>query len=429
MKLLKKMIILLISMVLLFYIGETFQNESKAATYLIKEAELYSKGEMVSFRYQEIAVPVEFVVYEKNGIEYPAYSLDNDLIGVSTTRKAKVTVNKAIENVAVWKVILNGYPFKTPTELNCNNAHEAFAATKMAVYDAIYHYNWSDFDASNAQGLRVLEAAEGISKIAKNSQETKQIGKVMIQPVEEEWKVEKSEEGYISKIYEVITNVESTEYSIDLEEASIQGVKIMNKNNQECSKFKAGEQFKVLIPTSEIESEIGGNNNFQLRAKANLKTIPILYGEPVNSIFQDYALVAGEWEFDEGTFLDQYPLNETKIRIVNQDIETKEKLANAKFNILDKDKKIVYTDVITNMNGVAEISGVTPGHYYIQEVEAPDGYTKYDEMIEIDVGFNETYTVNVENYEKPKEEQKEIEYQKEVSVIAKKEIPLPRTGF
>ena len=429
MKILKKSIILFVLMVILFSMGGILQNESKAATYLIKEADLYSKGEMVSFRYKEIGIAVEFVVYKKDGVEYPAYCLNRDLIGVTTDGGAKVTVNKALENVAVWRAIINGYPFKTPAELKCNSAHEAFAATKMAVYDALYHYDWSDFDASNAQGERVLAAAEKISKIARSSQETKPVGKVTIQPIDEEWKADNIEDGYVSKKYKVVTNVDSTEYTIKLEGTSIQGAKILDENNKEQSKFKAGEQFKVLIPTSEIEYKFNINNRFQLRATANLKTKPVLYGETANSAFQDYALAAGEWEFEEGTFLDQFPANKTKIKIVKQDAETGKQLANAKFHVLDKDKNIIFADVITNEEGIAEILNVIPGHYYIQEVESPDGYTKYDEMIEIEVGFNETYTVNVGNYEKPKEEQKETEYYNEISVTGKKEKALPRTGF
>jgi len=69
-----------------------------------------------------------------------------------------------------------------------------------------------------------------------------------------------------------------------------------------------------------------------------------------------------------------------------------------------------------------------PGKYFIEEVKSPDGYTKYEEIIGIELGFNETYTVNVNNYKKPVEEEKEVE-DKEISVTGKQEIALPRTGF
>ena len=42
-----------------------------------------------------------------------------------------------------------------------------------------------------------------------------------------------------------------------------------------------------------------------------------------------------------------------------------------------------------------------PGKYYIEEKQAPEGYTKYAELVEVNVKFNETYTINVNNYKKP----------------------------
>ena len=52
-----------------------------------------------------------------------------------------------------------------------------------------------------------------------------------------------------------------------------------------------------------------------------------------------------------------------------------------------------------------------------------------DEIIEINIGFNETYTVKVNNYKKPKQEEKDVEKESEVTIIGKKEEPLPNTGF
>lgn len=430
MRIIKKSVcILMIAIVLLSGLG-IFQNESKAATYLINEANLYSKGELVSFIYKDnIKVGVQFVVYKKDGVEYPAYCLNRNLIGVTQEQGAKVTVNKALENAAVWRVVTNGYPFKTPSELKCNSNIEAFAATKMAVYDALYTYDWSDFTPINDQGKRVLAAAESISKKARSSKETKPVGKVEIKKVTENWEADTISEGYISKTYQVQTNVESTKYQIKLDGFDINNVKLTDKNNQEKSEFSSGEVFKILIPVSELENKIDVNKEFNITATANLRTKPVLYGETGRSEYQDYALAAGEWEFESTALKSSYPSNKTMIKIVKEDKETKESLEGAKFNILDKNKNIIYADVSTNKEGIVEIKGITPGKYYIEEIKAPDGYTKYDELIEINVEFNESYTVNVNNYKKPEEEEKQVEEEKTITVVSKKEVALPRTGF
>lgn len=429
MRILKKLMTILMMIVILFSMNGIFLRETKAATYLIKEADLYSKGEMVSFRYKDINIGVQFVVYKKDGVEYPAYCLNRNLIGVTTEEGAKVTVNKALEDVKIWRVITNGYPFKSPTELRCNSSMEAFAATKMAVYDTMYHYNWADFKAINEQGERVIKAAENIAKIAGNSKATKISGKVEIKEITEGWEQDEINKEYISKTYEVETNTESTEYTIQVGGLQIDGFKITDKNNKEKTQFDNGELFKILIPTEKIESKWNINREFYITATANLKTKPILYGETEKSDYQNYALVAGEWEFEKGYLTDSYPPNKTTIKVIKEDAETGKSLECAKFNVLDENKNIVYTDVTTNENGVAELVGIMPGKYFIEEIQAPEGYTKYEEIIEIDVGFNETYEIKVNNYQKPKEEKKEVEDKKEIVVTSKKEKLLPRTGF
>lgn len=433
MKIIKKIVNILMTTILMFSMVSMFNNESKATTYLINEANLYSKGEMISFRHKSMAegmaVGVQYVVYKKDGIEYPAYCLNRDLVGVTTESGAKVTVNKAVSNSAVWRAVTNGYPFKTPSELNCKSEIEAFAATKMAVYDALYTYNWSDFEPLNEQGKRVLAAAENISKKARSSSETKLVGKVEIKEITDTWEVDDKEEQYISKIYKVCTNVESTKYKIQLSEVNIDNIKIVDKNNKEKTEFNSNDNFKILIPISQLEEKSNIKREFKINATADLKTKPILYGETADSNYQNYALAAGDWEFETAKIKVTYPSNKTKIKISKIDKETKEPLAYAKFNILDKNKSIVYSDIITDKNGNAQIDGILPGKYYIEEIIAPDGYTKYDELIEIDVDFNETYTVYVNNHKKPEDTEKEIESKKEKTVVGKKEVKLPRTGF
>lgn len=428
MKILQKIMSICMIAIFMFSFMGIFYNETKAATYLINEANLYSKGEIVSFTYKGIGIGVEFVVYKKDGVEYPAYCLNRNLVGVTSQEGANVSVNKAIENAAVWRAIINGYPFKKPTELNCKSEMEAFAATKMAVYDALYTYNWDDFEPLNGPGKRIIEAAESISKKARSSNETKPVGKVEIEKITDGWKLDNIENTYISRTYQVNTNVESTKYIVKLDKMKAENVKITDENNQEKTEFASNEKFKILIPISELENKMEVLTDFEIHATANLKTKPILYGETADSNYQDYALTAGEWEFESSFIKDQYPSNQTNLKIMKQDAETGKVLEGAKFNILDENKNIVYSDVETNKEGIAEIKGIFPGKYYVQEEKSPDGYTSYEELIEIDIAFRQTYTVNVKNYEKPKEEEKEVE-DEEITVIGEKEVALPRTGF
>lgn len=420
----KKILSILIILITIIMGLSIYSKDVKAATYLIEEADLYSKEELVCFRYQGTKIGVEFVVYEKDGIEYPAYCLNKNLPGVTTEEGYKVQVDKLVNNNKIWRAVVNGYPFKTPAQLGCNSNAEAFAATKMAVYDAMYNYDWDDFEGMNAQGNRIITAAEKISKLARSSSETKPIAIVDINETSEGWKIDNIDSEYISREFEVACNLQYDKYSLKVNNSGIGNIKIVDGNNEEKNELKNGENFKVLIPISELDK----SGEIEIEVVADVKTRPILYGESGDSSKQSYALAAGDYEFENAKIRIKYTANETKIEIVKRDAETKELLQGAKFNILDENKNIIYSDVTTNKEGVAIIDRVVPGRYYIQEIKAPEGYAIYGDLVEINIELNQKYTVNINNYEKPEDKEKEVENNdKEISKTGEKY--LPRTGF
>lgn len=427
----KNILCFIMIVTLLFSTSGLFYNEVKAVKhYAIDKATLYSKGELFYFSYKGERTDIQFVVYEKDGVEYPAYSLNRELLGVDIFGGIVATVNKGIENMEVWRAITNGYPYKTLTELGCNTEEEAFAATKVAVYSVLYSYNWSDFEPVNEAGQRVIAAAKRISEIAKSSQETKVAAKVEIEKVSSNWKEDAKLKGYISRTYRITTNAECVKYTVKLEHVShMNGIMITDTNNVEKTQFDSDEEFKILIPISEVESKSDVKPEVCIETIATLRTFPILYGETQESHFQNYALATGEAEYISASITDYYPINKTKIRIIKADAESGKKLINAKFNILDKNGRIIYADVTTNEYGIAEINGIIPGTYYIEEVQSPNGYTKYDERVEIEIKYNETYTINMNNYQKPETEDKEVEEESQIDVTGKKEEKLPVTGF
>ena len=231
MRVLKKICISLMIMVLLYSTGQLFQSVTKAYMPFVEEVKLYSKGEFVSFSYQGRDIGGPFVVYEKDGVEYPAYCLNELLMTVNPGGTLDAFINRNLEDNAIRKVILNGYPYKKTSELGCDSKHEAYMATTMAVYNVFNHYDWNDFKTYDTRGERIIKAAEKISDVAEKSNEEMVEGKVDIKSLTEEW--EKSENGYAAKAYEMISNVISTEYTVTLQDSSIEGIKIVNEKNQE----------------------------------------------------------------------------------------------------------------------------------------------------------------------------------------------------
>ena len=69
----KKILVVLVIAIIAISMFTSIHFESNAATMPINKADLYSKGEVVFFNYDNIGIGVEVIVYKKDGVEYPAY--------------------------------------------------------------------------------------------------------------------------------------------------------------------------------------------------------------------------------------------------------------------------------------------------------------------------------------------------------------------
>lgn len=368
--------------------------------------ELYSKQNLYCFKYRGYLYRSEFVVYNFEGKEYPAYCLNRELNGVSLQHGGyKVDIKNLITDELVWKAIINGYPYKTYQELGCNNEMEAFTATKLAVYDMMYNYNLEDFVPVNDAGERVIAAIKNISYIARNSTQTKVAPQIQIQSLNQKWEVDETEKQYISKKFKVNSNSELSNYIVQAE--NIKGAQITNLENCKQNVFKNSEEFKILIPIDQLNKE----QKIEISATANLKTYPIYYGKAPENL-QNYAISGLEYETANNIIQEEIPKNKTSIIIEKMDADTKEKLENFEF-LITNDNNQQNKTVITNEQGIIELTNLIPGQYTIKEIKGSDEYIIKDEEIKINVEYNQNYNVVVENFKKPIEEP----------------IKLPKTGF
>ena len=196
----------------------------------------------------------------------------------------------------------------------------------------------------------------------------------------------------------------------------LEGIKITDINNNEKTEFSQNEKFKILIPIKNLTTE----GNFNIAISTKIKSKPVLYGQAPNSLEQDYALTTAIYEDATGKTNEEYYKNETKVKIVTQDQETKERLENVEFNIYDSNKNLI------NSNGEVEIPNFLPGKYYIQETSAKDGYILNNQLIEFNISFNQRLTITVNNLFKntPKNDTEEKETTETIEQIEiKKEEP------
>lgn len=379
-----------------------------------------------------LKIHTHLAVYKKDGKEYPAYCMNRELPGVEIGKSQTVDVKQLVNNVMVWRAIINGYPYKSISKLGCNTEEEAYLATKQAVYCMLTNRDVNEYSAIGEAGERTLNALKTILNNARNSNQTKVSSELTVNEQEKLWKIDNLDSSYISKTFSVTANASMSKYTVNVKNLNIEGYKLVDQNNKEKTEFTNPEKFKILIPIQEVKQD----GSFSIEVSAQVATKPVFYGESRDSGLQSYALTGYTYEDGTGSKKVYYTKNETKIIITKIDDKTGKKLEGVEFELLDKDQNKIYTEITTNKDGIATIDNLLPGIYYIRETKTLEGYQLYSKLIKVELELNEETTVNVINSEKEpeiyKEEKKtELAVKEEKSSIKVKETApkLPKTGM
>ena len=379
-----------------------------------------------------LKIHTHMAVYKKDGKEYPAYCMNRELPGVEIGRSQTVDVKQLVNNTKIWRAIINGYPYKSISELGCNTEEEAYLATKQAVYCMITNRDVNEYSAIGEAGERTLNALRTIVNNARNSNQTKVSSELTVNEQEKLWKIDNLDGKYISKTFSVTANTSMSKYKVNVKNLNIEGYKLVDQNNKGKTEFTNSEKFKILIPIQEVKQD----GNFSIEVSAQVATKPVFYGESRDSGLQSYALTGYTYEDGTGSKKVYYTKNETKIIIRKTDDKTGKKLEGVEFELLDKDQNKIYTEITTNKDGIATIDNLLPGIYYIKETRTLEGYQLYSKLIKVELELNEETTVNVINSEEEpeiyKEEKKtELAVKEEQSSIKVKETvqKLPKTGM
>lgn len=359
--------------------------------------ELISLGECEKLlKYQNIERTVQYVIYKKDGKEYPAYCLNPELVGIGTNGTPNYTVsgNTKLENEKAWKAIINGYPYKSLSELGVSTKEEAYTATKFALYTLLQNRRISDYSPVETEaGRRTYNAYLNIVNMAQNSNETLKDNNKIQTVSDSEWKVDDIEKNYICKIYSVSTVTKNGMYTVNLDGEIPDGLKLVNENNIEKNQFELKEKFKILIPIENLTK----SSKFKINIESKLESKPVIYGKTSISGTQDYAIAGYMTEDAKLSFEEKYSENVTKLEILKKEYGTEKRLAGVKFNLLDSNKCVIKENLVTDENGCIYIEKLIPGKYYIQEIETLDGYNLYQDFIEVNIKLNEEVQVIVNN--------------------------------
>lgn len=337
-------------------------------------------------------VLTHYVVYNENGKQYPAYCLNVKLPGVNDTDSYGVEVqdmSQVANNQAVWRVLLNGFPYKTAQEMGLQNDYQAFAVTKQAVYSVLDNRNINNYFGANAIGTTMANKVRELALIGRNGTQTYQDPVISMNAISNVG-VDSKDSNYVSQTYSVDSQVNMKDIKVIINgQSAPAGTKITDENNNEKTTFNKGERFKVLVPRKNITSEI----SVQFSANGQCEAYPILFGKAPNSNLQNYVLTTDPYVLSTARGTMSYKPT-AKIEI--------DKIANGKSEITGLDegaalKGATFTvtsadgtyskEVTTDEYGKFILSGLDLKEYIISEKSAPDYYLK---------GKNPTFTLKLE---------------------------------
>ena len=364
MRITKKLVAILMLILTIF---SAFSNFIYAATE-ISEAHIQDKGEVEwHLQYWNANkkvwsyVTTAYVAYTENGKEYPAYCLDRGSPGVGEYDSYTVDIDSVLDDVKVWRTVINGYPYKSPSELGVANKYEAFQATKQAVYCILYNEDpvskfRSAEQGADSHGAAIREAIINMVNEGLYGKQTPYTAGISTSKVGNLTK----EGNYYTQEFRINCGVDTAEYSIVTTDGMPSGTIITNTSGTQKTTFNGKENFKIKIPTSQMGSDI--NITFRLHAKA--KTYPVFYGKTRISGTQNYAVTFDPLGDVSGIGTLNLKTNTGRIQVNKTDDETKQPIAGVTFQLSKKDGTII-GNATTNENGIATFSGLYQSDYIL----------------------------------------------------------------
>ena len=353
-------------------------------------------------------VVCSIVGFYENDIFHPAYCMNKELPGAEDGNY-NVSVEDSLNNVKVWKIVSNGYPYKSYEEMGLENEWDAFAVTKFAIYcilgeSKIEYYS---ADENDVRGQRMLTVLKELVEYSNDENVNIEKGNVQLE------KVGEIKEGisYYYQEYRVVSNIDMKEYKLYNLSGFPEGTYVANTKNIYQGEFKTGENFRILIPKEKFKNEIKG----EISIGSELKNYPVFYGKaPAGR--QDYILTYDKYGEKVEDFELNLNINTGKIKIIKIDGESKEFLQGVSFELINIETEDVFQKV-TDENGEIIFDFLYPNKYILKEITGLEGYEINEEDIEIEVKYNSEIEIIIENKkipELPKEEIEEPEIPEEI---------------
>ena len=260
----------------------------------LNKVNLYTKGSQGAqlLTWKGVVDPQNFaatiIVYRaEDGKEYPAYCANPNKPGVENLagKSYDVDADQKDTDPAVWGVITNGYPYKTPQELGVDTEYQAYYATKMAVW-AVVHDNYSNLNDWKANGSQNANVEKAMKDLVAKGRANQYVYRTWLSmnPKSPKAETDSKDSNYLSQEYTLDCNVDIISYRVVIDGDVPAGAKVTDANNNEKDSFNGSEKtFKVLIP----KESAGEGGSFRVLVKGSLENKAVLFGKS-HANKQDY---------------------------------------------------------------------------------------------------------------------------------------------
>ena len=343
-------------------------------------------------------VTTTYTTYSVNGKEYPAYCLNREYAGVGELDGYTVDVNtdvtSVLGNAQVWRTVINGFPYKSASQLGVANDLEAFQATKQAVYCALYgfdpttRFRGAD-QGADSRGDAIKNAIINIVNAGKYGTQSPSDPTITLSNSGSLY-----EDGnYYTQKINVSSVVDMAGYTITATANLPEGTIITNSNGTQTNSFSGNESLFVKIPKSQMNRDI---TNAIINVQGKCKTYPVFYGKTRIAETQNYALAYDPFGDGVGRATLNIKTNTGKIKINKTDSETSQPIEGVTFNLSKTDGTVI-ASATTNAEGVATFTGLYQGNYKLKETSTNAKYVLNSATFDVNVEYNKTTTKNITN--------------------------------
>lgn len=285
-------------------------------------------------------------------------------------------------NDIVYRVLLNGYPQKSPEELGVSTWEQAHYSTQLALWNSLGQINTAELQFKDAA---VEKATKAIIHAADQSQDTQDVYMNVVPTDKKEAQL--NGEYFETTTYTVQTNAKKGTFKVQMNNAP-QGTRVVTEQGEAKEMFQIGEKFRIQVPKSSKSNELS------LKVVSNLTNYNAIAYKGTETI-QDATVLLERSTEQVSTDLQVYWKANGSIKVMKVD-ENKKPLPGAVFEVLNSNQEVMGT-ITADKNGVAELGNLELGTYTIKEVKAPVGYVLDSTPKSFEVKTGEVAVVEMKN--------------------------------